>query len=578
MTKQGTMTGWLSSSKSESQIAKDRATALEQRRNNNRKPLSSRGNAKKTGGGKPKSRKGKSSYKEDSDFSGDDDSWIVNDDEVVSIEESEEEFDDADLEDEEEEDEDLVLHDDEDSDDGIDTNREELKPQKKLQSIDVDSDDSDDSDMQDSFLPKANARKSTPSKLLQQKAKAAKTRFNPTLESSMIHNMKKKRMKSCDSSLMAPALKKSKPQGKSKSSIVAKRENPEDDEELTSPCHTPKQTSNRIKTNKPRSEEDYEEVFSSDEENKINGSTSKNNRPKLASSGDKSNYFNSEHPKPNTKQTNPIVLHDSDDDDESFNKLQQNNKNRNNVLEDTPDLTKPDRKRHLNLKMSKNRMITIADSSDEDEDEDIRIALKLSLKEGKKQKAYGSTEMVNQKKEGDNIEVILEDSSDEESDQGEAYYDEEKEAASNVLRSAKQLSRDVIRTMRGWFGGSGDVQGIIVDGALSLGNLDNKKEDSTSTGNRDSDSNTCNFIVSKTEMEKAIPNVKLSNYQLVGVNWMALLNGMTCDVGTKGKKNVNGVLADEMGLVRITSIGKAQNVCAVYHFSVLNSLLTQLLY
>ena len=46
---------------------------------------------------------------------------------------------------------------------------------------------------------------------------------------------------------------------------------------------------------------------------------------------------------------------------------------------------------------------------------------------------------------------------------------------------------------------------------------------------------------------------------------------MTCDVGTKGKKNVNGVLADEMGLVRITSKGKAQNVCAVYHSSILNS-------
>ena len=61
MTKQGTMTGWLSSSKSKSQIAKDKATALEQRRNNNRKPLSSRGNAKKTGGGKPKSRRRKSS-------------------------------------------------------------------------------------------------------------------------------------------------------------------------------------------------------------------------------------------------------------------------------------------------------------------------------------------------------------------------------------------------------------------------------------------------------------------------------------------------------------------------------------
>jgi len=49
-------------------------------------------------------------------------------------------------------------------------------------------------------------------------------------------------------------------------------------------------------------------------------------------------------------------------------------------------------------------------------------------------------------------------------------------------------------------------------------------------------------------MKKAIPNVTLSGYQLIGVNWIALLNGMTCQVGTKGIKNVNGVLADEMGL------------------------------
>ncbi|OEU16596.1 SNF2_N-domain-containing protein [Fragilariopsis cylindrus CCMP1102] len=48
-------------------------------------------------------------------------------------------------------------------------------------------------------------------------------------------------------------------------------------------------------------------------------------------------------------------------------------------------------------------------------------------------------------------------------------------------------------------------------------------------------------------MCKACPDVTLSKYQLIGVNWMRLLNGMTCET-QKGTKNVNGVLADEMGL------------------------------
>jgi SNF2 family DNA or RNA helicase len=39
------------------------------------------------------------------------------------------------------------------------------------------------------------------------------------------------------------------------------------------------------------------------------------------------------------------------------------------------------------------------------------------------------------------------------------------------------------------------------------------------------------------------PSVKLSDYQLVGVNWMAMLSRLKF-----GKDNVNGILGDEMGL------------------------------
>ena len=54
--------------------------------------------------------------------------------------------------------------------------------------------------------------------------------------------------------------------------------------------------------------------------------------------------------------------------------------------------------------------------------------------------------------------------------------------------------------------------------------------------------------ISKEEMRRVCPNVTLSDYQLVGVNWMALLHGMQCNIDNRNT-NVNGVLADEMGLV-----------------------------
>ena len=56
--------------------------------------------------------------------------------------------------------------------------------------------------------------------------------------------------------------------------------------------------------------------------------------------------------------------------------------------------------------------------------------------------------------------------------------------------------------------------------------------------------------ISQEEMRRLCPGVTLSDYQLVGVNWMALLHGMKCNIDNRNA-NVNGVLADEMGLVSI---------------------------
>jgi len=574
------------------------------------------GNGKKTTG---RGKKKKPSYRDESDedFEEDeDDDFIVDDDDdELEIEESEDEVFDSDLEEEEDE-EDIVLEEDEDSEDGIGTEhhdevnpvmvssrsgraaaRTNTKSRNVPSVVDSDSDDSDD-DL-DSFLPTGGSlRRSAPSKLLQKKASAAKRRFNPGLATSLESLQAKKRKISSGSSLMQlkqPALKKPalkklkqpKPQTKPKSSILAKRKQLDDEEELTSASHTPNRTNNgKIKSN---DEMGYKEIFSSDEENTINISTSNSTKSKGPLSAEKSRYFKGQHDDPKVRQRKTVVLDDSDSDtsdDRRTNEPQFNHNNKNglkNTLEDTPDPGDQDRRRRFNkksirkmgsnvddLSSTKTTRVTysIDDSSDEDEklpygntdghddddfDEDTRMAMKLSLMQGKKHSGKNSKTTAKKEKKKDdsnNIELILDDSSDEEDgDQGEEYYDEEKEAATNILRSAENLSSHVVRAMNGWFSNgdksnSGAIQGIIVDGAISLGNIDG------SNGNEDDEDTSGNNHkwISKAVMAKAIPNVTLSGYQLIGVNWMALLNGMTCEVGTNGTKNVNGVLADEMGL------------------------------
>ena len=56
--------------------------------------------------------------------------------------------------------------------------------------------------------------------------------------------------------------------------------------------------------------------------------------------------------------------------------------------------------------------------------------------------------------------------------------------------------------------------------------------------------------ISDETMKEILPNVKLAEYQLLGVNWMALLNRSMFGKVKSGKKGgvVNGILADEMGL------------------------------
>lgn len=102
-----------------------------------------------------------------------------------------------------------------------------------------------------------------------------------------------------------------------------------------------------------------------------------------------------------------------------------------------------------------------------------------------------------------------------------------------MLSAANHLSAQVLQTMKDWTGDA--TKGIIVDGALALHTIDSKS--------------TPHSWISQEEMRELLPQVRLADYQLIGVNWLVLLHGMKVTLqGSKEKTNVNGVLADVMGL------------------------------
>ena len=159
----------------------------------------------------------------------------------------------------------------------------------------------------------------------------------------------------------------------------------------------------------------------------------------------------------------------------------------------------------------------------------------------------------------DAMEDATSDEDEGDNDETDAYAEDMEKAASSVLDTAETLSAQVLQSMVRWAGekdGSGSKahQGMIVDGALAMSSLQaakpdgefdaeaQTKDDALAGGNRGS-----HVWISQKEMNRVCPGVTLSDYQLVGVNWMALLHGMQCYIENR-KTNVNGILADEMGL------------------------------
>lgn len=175
--------------------------------------------------------------------------------------------------------------------------------------------------------------------------------------------------------------------------------------------------------------------------------------------------------------------------------------------------------------------------NDDDEDEDVALALALSASMTEAHKVSRDN--------SDNDQPIndLVDSSEDEQEDQVAYHveeDQDAKAAGSLLDTANDLSAKVVAAMASWHkkqesddGDRAVPMGMIVDGALALSSI------SGSSGNH--------RWISHETMKNVCPEVKLADYQLVGINWLALLHEMTFDIeGSDSRMNVNGILADEV--------------------------------
>ena len=171
--------------------------------------------------------------------------------------------------------------------------------------------------------------------------------------------------------------------------------------------------------------------------------------------------------------------------------------------------------------------------------------------------------------EPDAPEELLQDDDDGNDDDDAYEYNEDARAAVSVLEAANRLSAQVLAIMTEWACGSGGKKepsdascgvdgipersipmGMIVDGALALSGLTQQAADTDGDAARQNDPR--RRWISRELLERLCPSVILGDYQLVGVNWLALMHGLTCEVpdssgrGNVRRSNVNGVLADEM--------------------------------
>ena len=220
------------------------------------------------------------------------------------------------------------------------------------------------------------------------------------------------------------------------------------------------------------------------------------------------------------------------------------------------------------------------DSLSPEERKAIRKAEKLSLKSLKKNNSSGQNKQKPQKKV---IEFLSDDEesmqasegeNDDEVDCFEEEEDEESKEAGSVLKTTNKLSKFIVAQMTQWCSSENDTKDarkpmsgmLVADGAMSAGSVSATNGDANK-GVADELKEGISFSSSprwipRDEIERTCPGLRLADYQLIGVNWLALLSTLTYEVEEKKGKcrvsNVNGVLADEMGL------GKNLRSCCLF--------------
>ena len=463
---------------------------------------------------------------------------------------------------------------------------------KKQQPLILSVDDSSDDDEEGTFLQKTKHRPSKPSQVLQRAAVAAKTRRNPALKVTMQQKNpiqtktkpvppKRRPWQEDDSSscVTSPSpLKKSKSSHNHNDPIPIDMDSSEDE----------RPTNSRYFSSKPskagaqaRNGCHFEDSDADDKTPIKSGnrptSSSLEDTPSPAAAAAAAVTKRRVRPK-FTKKITTKPLQDSSEDEQLQQAIRKSLQN--NASKKTPRTKQLKKKNSLaQFAHPSSSLGLLEDSSDEEDnpqpkrtknddddssmDQDERLALKAALKASeksakqekvKRRPTNGDVEDDAEEDEEPTLEQILgEESSDEEQENPEEAYDEERNAANSVLNTAEQLSAQVIQTMKEWMNNDDDdqddhnnsgktPQGMIVDGAISLGSLGgDHSHHTTSTSSHN------HQWISQDVMKQACSGVTLSNYQLIGVNWLALLHGMECTIDNQ-KTNVNGVLADEMGL------------------------------
>lgn len=171
-------------------------------------------------------------------------------------------------------------------------------------------------------------------------------------------------------------------------------------------------------------------------------------------------------------------------------------------------------------------------------DEDEALALALAISESSTKSEIGRTIDRNEtnidRSETEVVDLLQVSSHDE--DEQEEYMDPSAKEATIVLEKANALSAQILRTLQEW--------SKTTDTTPTIGMLEHDGAISLSSTRECHDTHDHKWI-SRETMEKIVPNVVLAEYQLIGVNWMALLDGLKCEVqGLKKQANVNGILAD----------------------------------